>query len=59
MEAIMKNVKTIPSYEVAKMMEKSHRDVLRMLEGCENPKIIGIIPTLTDNDFVVSELSQL
>lgn len=46
MEAIMKNVKTIPSYEVAKMMEKSHRDVLRILEGCENPKIIGIIPTL-------------
>lgn len=39
-------VQTIPSYEVAKMMEKEHWEVLRMLEGCESPKIVGIIPTL-------------
>lgn len=26
-------VQTIPSYEVAKMMEKEHWEVLRMLEG--------------------------
>lgn len=40
------DIQAIPSYEVAEMMGKKHRDVLRMLEGCENPKIIGIIPTL-------------
>ena len=49
MEAIMKNVKTIPSYEVAKMMEKRHGDVLRMLEGSENPKVVGIIPIIEEN----------
>lgn len=41
-----KIVPTIPSYEVARMIEREHRDVLRMLEGCEKPKIVGIIPTL-------------
>ena len=61
MEAIMKNVKAIPSYEVAKMMEKPHWEVLRMLEGYEPPKdsksrkVVGIIPTLTDHNIVVSE----
>ncbi len=41
-----KTIKTISSYEVAKMMGKEHWEVLRMLEGCEKPKIVGIIPTL-------------
>lgn len=39
-------VQTIPSYEVAEMIGREHRDVLRMLEGSEKPKITGIIPTL-------------
>ena len=41
--------KTIPTYEVCKMMEKRHGDVLRMLEGSENPKVVGIIPTILTN----------
>ena len=39
-------VKTIASYEVAEMMERRHSDVLRMLEGSEKPKVVGIIPTI-------------
>lgn len=43
-------VKTIPSYEVAKMMEKEHGKVLKMLEGETysdgNVKVVGIIPVL-------------
>ena len=52
-------VKTIPSYEVAEMMNKPHWEVLRMLEGYEPPKgsksrkVVGIIPTLNDNNVVV------
>lgn len=52
-------VQTIPSYEVAKMMEKEHWEVLRMLEGYEPPKgsksrkVVGIIPTLIDHNVVV------
>ena len=54
-------VKTIPSYEVAKMMDKQHWEVLRMLEGYEPSKgsksrrVVGIIPTLTDNNVVASD----
>lgn len=44
-----KGVQTIPTYEIAAMIEKRHSDVLRMLEGSEKPKVVGIIPTiLTD-----------
>ena len=52
-------IKTIPSYEVAEMMNKPHWEVLRMLEGYEPPKgsksrkVVGIIPTLNDNNVVV------
>ena len=56
------DVKTIPSYEVAEMMDgKQHWQVLRMLDGYEPPKgsksrkVVGIIPTLTDHNVVVSE----
>ena len=51
--------KTIPTYEVCKMMNKEHWDVLRMLEGYEPPKdsksrkVVGIIPTLNDHNVVV------
>ena len=54
-------VKTIPSYEVAEMMNKQHWEVLRMLEGYEPSKgsksrrVVGIIPTLTNNNVVVSD----
>ena len=54
-------VKTIPSYEVAEMMNKQHWEVLRMLEGYEPSKgsksrrVVGIIPILTNNNVVVSD----
>ena len=44
-----KIIATIPSYEVAKMMERRHSDVLRMLEGSKKPKVIGIIPVIEEN----------
>lgn len=56
-----KKVETIPSYEVAKMMGKEHWEVLRMLEGYEPPegsksrRVVGIIPTLTNHNIVVSD----
>jgi len=46
-------VKTIPSYEVAEMMEKKHWEVLRMLDGAKDRK--GIVEILADNQMVVSK----
>ena len=53
-------VETIPSYEVADMMNKSHAEVLYMIEGRKdkngNVKIKGIIPTLEIvGEFQVSD----
>ena len=49
MKFVEGTVQTIPSYEVAEMMGKRHSDVLRMLEGSEKPKVVGIIPTILTN----------
>ena len=55
------DIQTISSREVAGMMEKKHWEVLRMLEGYEPPKgsksrkVVGIIPTLTDHNVMVSD----
>ena len=42
-------VQTIPSYEVAKMMGKEHKEVLKMLEGQKDKngktKHVGMIQT--------------
>ncbi|EPY2274478.1 Rha family transcriptional regulator [Clostridium sporogenes] len=46
---------TIDSREVAKMMGIDHWEILRKLDGSESAKMIGIIPTLTDNGIVVSD----
>jgi len=46
-------VQTIPSYEVADMMEKKHWEVLRMLDGAKDRK--GIVEILADNQMVVSK----
>jgi len=46
-----KTIKTIPSYEVAKMMGKEHWEVLRMLEGSKDRK--GIIEVLEDDPQLV------
>lgn len=53
--------KTIPSIEVAKMMGKEHKEVIRMIDGYEPPegskkrKIVGIIPTLTKGNITPSD----
>lgn len=46
-------VQTIPSYEVAKMMETKHSKVIRMIEGDEDRA--GIIPTLRKAQMGVSD----
>jgi len=46
-------VQTIPSYEVADMMDKKHWEVLRMLDGAKDRK--GIVEILADNQMVVSK----
>ena len=46
-------VQTIPSYEVAEMMEKSHADVLTMIHGKSDRK--GIIQVLTEVQMDASE----
>lgn len=52
-------VKTIPTYEVAEMMGRAHKEVLKMLEGQKRPdrtyKHVGIIPTLTGGQFHLSD----
>lgn len=49
MELQVKGVQTIPSYEIAGMIGKRHGDVLRMLEGSKNPKVVGIIPIIEED----------
>lgn len=52
-------VNTISSLEVAEMMEIRHSDILQKLEGTTKAdgtvKAKGIIPTLTDHNFMVSD----
>ena len=43
------DIKTINTVLAAEMMGKRHSDVLRMLEGSEKPKVVGIIPTILTN----------
>lgn len=56
-----KKTKTIPSTEVAKMMGREHKEVMRMIDGYEPPKgskkrkIVGIIPTLTKGNITPSD----
>lgn len=58
---VLNHEQTINSREVAEMMEKRHGEVLRMLEGYEPPKgskgrkVVGIIPTLTQHNVVLSD----
>lgn len=46
-------IKTIPSYEVARMMEVEHAKVLRMIEGDKTH--IGVIPTLRKAQMGVTD----
>lgn len=53
MELRVKGVQTIPTYEVAGMMDRAHSKVIRMLEGDKSH--VGIIPTLTEAQLGVSD----
>lgn len=50
---------TITTLEVAEMMEVEHKEILKKLEGTKKPdgsiKQIGIIPTLTEGNFPLSD----
>ncbi len=48
------NVQTIDSREVAEMMGKRHDLLLREIDGSKDGKTVGIIPTLENANFVVS-----
>lgn len=39
-------IQTIPSYEVAKMMGKQHKEIIWMIEGNEKRGIVGIKPII-------------
>ncbi len=46
---------TIESREVAEMLDMEHWQLLRKLEGSESAKVVGAIPTFTNNGIVVSD----
>ena len=46
MELRVRGVQTIPTYEIAGMMDRTHGKVIRMLEGDKTH--VGIIPTLNE-----------
>ncbi|MEX0082993.1 hypothetical protein AB2T90_11210 [Clostridium butyricum] len=54
--------KTIDSREVAEMMGKEHKDIIRMIDGYEPPidskkkRIVGILPTLAKGNFTPMQL---
>lgn len=47
--------KTLDSREVAEMMGKAHKSVLRMIDGSKDEKDIGIKPVLLRANFVLSD----
>ena len=47
------DIKTIPTYELCEMMDRTHAKVIRMLEGDKSH--IGIIPTITKAQLGVSD----
>lgn len=60
-ELTKRRLKTISSREVAEMMEREHKDIIRMIDGYEPPegskkrRIVGIIPTLTKGNIPFSK----
>ena len=53
MKFVEGTVQTIPSYEVAEMMERKHGRVIEMIEGKAN--LIGIKDVLAQHNFVFSD----
>lgn len=60
-ELTKRRLKTINSREVAEMMGREHKDIIRMIDGYEPPegskkrRIVGIIPTLTKGNIPFSK----
>lgn len=52
---ISKRVETIESIEVAKMMDKEHKEIMWMIDGNKKRGIVGIKPTLNDCNAIVSD----
>lgn len=52
---IQKNINTITTLEIAEMMETRHQKIIEKLEGSKDGKTKGIIPVLTEHDFVLSD----
>lgn len=48
-------VQTISTLEVAEMLGKEHFYILREIEGSKDGKTVGIIPTLLNANFAVSD----
>lgn len=49
------NTQTITTLEIAEMMEIRHQKVIEKLEGTKDGKVKGIIPVLTEHNFVLSD----
>ena len=54
-DIIRGNETTITTLEIAEMMEMRHQKVLEKLDGSKDGKTIGIIPILTEHNFVLSD----
>ena len=58
---LLLNEKTLDSREVAKMIGKAHKDIIRMIDGYKPPEgsnkrqIVGIIPTLAKGNVTPSK----
>ena len=46
MELQNKEIQTIPSYEVAKMMGREHKEIMWMIDGNEKRGEVGIKPII-------------
>lgn len=46
-----KEIPVIDSREVAEMMGKEHKNLLKDIEGSKDGKTVGIIPTLIGSNF--------
>ena len=54
-ELVQTVIKTIDSREIADMLGVKHYKIIERLEGTKDGKYKGIIPILTDHNFVVSD----
>lgn len=55
MNQLSNQVNTISSLEVAEMLGKRHADLLREIDGSKDGKTVGIVPTLLNANFALSD----